>query len=518
MRVTSHDRAHAATNDRSRQQFGAGRRYRRYAAIVIATWAIAISACSGGSAPPDRSGAQHTTTKSSTTRSLPTTTLSGMPQDTHDISPTFFGFNLEDVIVARNAAAWRDPVFLAQLAKLSPGIMRLGGTSTMWIDWRTGQFLDRPDLPRAFRNNRATRKGLTLADEAAVMQATGATPMFDLNIVTSTLDDQLNMLHEAEALGMPVRYVELGNELYDASMPIYTEKFPTGADYAIEANKWIPAIRREFPNVKIAVSGWDDSNPATARYPGRVRRWNAGLLGIVHGEDAVVIHTYWNLPPGVVPGTPESVQPALRAGAQRWQEVSTTDLPRLPAGVEAWFTEWNVNASPYIANRGPLRENWAHGLSVAWFALASAADNRVGFSVHHDVLSSGATASIYNGDRATVRYGFSADGQSLGSVYGAFRGANSAGAITVDDPKNVLAVAVLADTMRVVVVNLADAPRTVKLPATMPLPAPTHAVHADASLVLDGAASGPTAATVSDTTSSSRTVTVEPYSVTVIGV
>ena len=56
-----------------------------------------------------------------------------MPADTHDIAPPFFGFNEEDVIVGRNAAAWRDPAFLSRLAQLSPGVLRLGGTTAMWL-------------------------------------------------------------------------------------------------------------------------------------------------------------------------------------------------------------------------------------------------------------------------------------------------------------------------------------------------------------------------------------------------
>ena len=131
---------------------------------------------------------------------------------------------------------------------------------------------------------------------------------------------------------------------------------------------------------------------------------------------------------------------------------------------------------------------------MAWFALASAADNRVGFSVHHDVLSGGATATIYNGDRDTVRYGFSADGQALGPIFTAFKNATAAGVSTVEDPHNVLAVAVRADHIRVVAVNLSSQSRRIVLPSTMTLPAPVHTVSTDVATVINGAATGPNAA------------------------
>ncbi len=487
-------------------------------ATLLGVALMAVSSCSSSS--PARHSApvrRPTTTTTSTVPKVTTTTIPGMPADAHAINPAFFGFNLEDVIVARNAAAWRDPAFLAHLALLSPGVLRLGGLSTMWIDWRTGQFIDRPDLPAPFRNNMATRQGLTMSDYANIMHATGAVPIFDLNVVTSNLQDQLAMLHDAANRGLPVQYVELGNELYDPAYPTYAQEFPTGADYAAAMNPWIAQLHQEFPGVQVAVSAWDDSNPMTPRLPARIRGWNQRLLSVVRGEDAIVLHTYWNLPPGVIPGTPESVQPALHAGAQRWQAVAKIDLPEIPRGVTAWFTEWNINGSPYQGYRGPLRENWAHGLSVAWFALSTAADRRVGFSVHHDVLSGGATATIYNGDRDTIRYGFSADGEALAPIYEAFKNATTVGALSVDDPADVLAVAVRSDHERVVAVNLSNAPHDVKVSLAIPAPIAVHTVTSDAATVFNGASSGPNAPTISDTTVTSNDITLAPYSVTVIG-
>ena len=52
-------------------------------------------------------------------------------------------------------------------------------------------------------------------------------------------------------MGLPVQFVELGNEFYLRNPKDYVTKFPTGADYGKMATSWIRAIRDKFPNVKI---------------------------------------------------------------------------------------------------------------------------------------------------------------------------------------------------------------------------------------------------------------------------
>ena len=80
-----------------------------------------------------------------------------------------------------------------------------------------------------------------------------------------------------------------------------------------------------------------------------------------------------------------------------------------------------------------------------------------------------------------------------------------------------LAVAVRADHIRVVAVNLSSQSRRIVLPSTMTLPAPVHTVSTDVATVINGAATGPNAPTISDAATLSIDVTLAPYSVTVIG-
>lgn len=59
------------------------------------------------------------------------------------------------------------------------------------------------------------------------------------------------MLTAIEKLGVEIKYIELGNELY-AQDDNYKKVFPTGKDYALRVNEWLPELKKKFPNSKIA--------------------------------------------------------------------------------------------------------------------------------------------------------------------------------------------------------------------------------------------------------------------------
>lgn len=117
-------------------------------------------------------------------------------------------------------------------------------------------------------------------DWAKLITTTSATPVWDLNVLTSSLDEQIAMLDAAEQLGMSVHYVELGNELWDPRS-IYPTIYPSGTAYATAMNTWIPALRRRFGNIQIAVSGADPSDPFFSDVFGaRYLTWNTEVLPV----------------------------------------------------------------------------------------------------------------------------------------------------------------------------------------------------------------------------------------------
>lgn len=302
------------------------------------------------------------------------------------------GFNVEDVGQAANAQSWRDPNFLTALAALHPGVLRFGGTTSMWIDWQTGQFVDSGDLPNNFRRAKAQRKGLTLQDYANVLQATHADAVFDLNMATSSLEHELAMLQKARSIGINVDRIELGNELYDPAFDRYSRLYPSGREYGHAANRWMKTIRASFPDARFGVVMWDDASTLTPILPQRVRHWNADVLSVVRSEQALIFHPYWRIA-ATNTGPNDLAAELLRAAAYHWERVASTDLTLLPRGVEAWLTEWNVSYTQESAVNATT-QTWAQALSTAWFATASATDPRVGLSTIHDVISGGARASL----------------------------------------------------------------------------------------------------------------------------
>ncbi|MGH9838653.1 MAG: hypothetical protein ACREEM_07710, partial [Blastocatellia bacterium] len=160
-------------------------------------------------------------------------------------SPDFLGYNGAATF---RELGWGDPDLMRALVRLKPPALRHpGGTAANYWDWRTGYFVSGVELP----GNYAVFPRLPnrLEDFKQAIDACGAQPILVLNLLTSTLDEQLDMLRQARRIGLPVKYLELGNEFY-LGLPDYRKKFPTAADYGREASRWSAAIHQEFPGAR----------------------------------------------------------------------------------------------------------------------------------------------------------------------------------------------------------------------------------------------------------------------------
>jgi hypothetical protein len=287
---------------------------------------------------------------------------------------------------------WSRPRFAGSVAGLAPQAVRVfGGTIANYWDWRAGTFVRSPALPAAFRALRP-RVSVTLADWARVVRAARAIPVYDLNLVTSTLAEQLAMLHAAQRLGLPVTRIELGNALYLAA---YARRFPSGAAYGRIASRWIAALHRAFPGVQVAADAFAglDSN-AVALTP-RVRDWNAGLLTTLRGESALSFHTYFDsgLPAGVAPRAAGAASTMLSAPARCWSQFQQL-LTRLEAGVGAWVTEWSL-----LDRSARVLGTWAQGLDVASYGLYLVGEARVVQTDNEALVGSVPFAAIFAGRR-----------------------------------------------------------------------------------------------------------------------
>jgi len=329
----------------------------------------------------------------------------------HPIPAAFAGFNAP---FRKNAWQALSPQLHEAAAGLAPGAIRVfGGTTANYWNWRTGQFYDRHGVPRALRRANRRMSHIYLSDWAKLVDQANATPVFDLNLVTSRLSGQLAMLRRARDLGMVIRRVELGNELYGHA-PLIDRAIPTPEAYGRKATRWIRAIKRRFPHARVAAVGLGSS----LWWPPRTRRgrWDPGVLRTLRGEDALTFHTYWKPPVGRL--SRARLSKVLAAPLRRLFQLRSGGLRLLPDGVVAWVTEWNV------WHGSPLLGTWANGLSDAEYLLALLGEPRVRQEDLHALINRKPFAALFANAEgfganqpATVPFAPTAVGRILGEMY-----------------------------------------------------------------------------------------------------
>ncbi|MVU77246.1 hypothetical protein GPX89_08305 [Nocardia sp. ET3-3] len=461
-----------------------------------------------------------------------------LPGPTHPLEPEFFGLNGARIVSPQNAAQWVDARYLDALAEARPGFIRVfGGTTAEWLDWRTGEFIQEPD--GLFAGNNEGRRPLRLEDWAEIVTHVGAQPVFDLNVLTSTLDEQVAMLHAAQGLGMRVRHIELGNELWDTHA-YYRRVYPTGADYAHAMNDWIPVLRKEFPDARIAVCGADETAMLTTDK--RFATWNRGLYDTIRDADAVVFHVYWQPDPVAA-----DIDSTAGAGSATWERFSRGVLDAVPSGLRVWLTEYNrtnyLSKLPGGDSLSTPKQTWAHGLSVASFTLRALADPRVDMAILHSGLNGATVADQPASKPNVVIHAFLADGTDGSELFGrtalyhaltpisrALRRSDTVAELALQDPPRIPTVLVSPPTATaaaaVTAVELRDADRwsailinngstavTVNLPRDVPdhLHTITFQAGGAATPAFDPADRVTTTEADADTT-----ITLPPYSETVV--
>ena len=392
--------------------------------------------------------------------------------------PGFYGVNYDFESAALFA---KDPNVDHQLATLNPGTIRWpGGTGADFYDWHNGT---EPGSGFTF----------TLQDLDNAWLATGkqATPMFDLNVLSNPHDtsDQIQMLNQAHNLGMPIRYIELGNELYfDGPNGAFTTGFPNGTDYGQTVATYVAALHRQFPGVQVAADAILHPAPNTPRED----TWNATMLAAAAAggasPDAIILHDY--------PGP-------------SYQDLTATDLPtlfdgpykavsdisaaaRTFGGTPIWLTEYNLD--PWVNNHqagGPpppnaVQTTYAHELFLAELALMLPRADHL--TLVDSFSGFGRTAFL--GDWADPsNVALTPGGQAIRWVGTAGQGATTSvpitvpGAPTLPDGKPAVTGQAFRDTAghatTAVLVNLTDKAITVPVSADIPAGAPYTQITGD---------------------------------------
>ncbi len=266
------------------------------------------------------------------------------------------------------------------------------GTLGNYWDWDEG-WIDQsiPDslMIRWVTENRLRESSFRypLENLAKLTRATGAVPVFVLNMLSKDLDHSLRNLRRAADLGIPVRYIEMGNELY-FNIPYPLQRYPQPEDYARTCERWITVLRAEFPEARFAIVG------SHLEVHARQKDWTKRILALCPSADAVTYHAYnpsgldgrmtgRNLMPGEEgignPHTATRTAPDDIKARQRWEREQLRDpaaytnllttaetgarewhAAGIPAGMEIWATEFNMRD-----DRSIVRGSWAQALLLS---------------------------------------------------------------------------------------------------------------------------------------------------------
>lgn len=329
------------------------------------------------------------------------------------LSPDLMCFNVNTTLVE----SWSNEEFLSAVGQLDSRLLRLpGGTLANYWDWQKGGIIDDisdlPDgLPRFLRYKARRYTAGTLPEFQVGLETTDTTPIFVLNLLTSDLESQLEMLRSARDLGMPVKYIELGNELY-FKIKNYTKVFPTPQDYVDMASEWTSALKQEFPDAEIAVLG---IVPEPEK-PSRLQDWHSYLFGDggATQADAVTLHVY---PSHGLDNNQESyksypyftgkdVPTILGEPFREWQRMREHEAYKLiPEDRKIWLTEYNLMDKGVAGTRGQTPSvigSWAHGLYGMAMSLVFLEEPRVEIMCNHVLLGNSRFAAILADEKSLL--------------------------------------------------------------------------------------------------------------------
>jgi len=342
-------------------------------------------------------------------------------------------FNVNSVQIP----SWHSSQLISATKKLTPSVLRIpGGEVANYWDWQRGGIVEDgepmlealPDgLPEYMRYEARSHTGSKLEDYAAGLSATNARALFVLNMLTSDLAEQIDMLSAAARAGIEIKYIELGNEYY-FGIPNYAHKFPTPESYGEEAKVWIRYLRDIFPDIEIAVFGVVPSGDSS----NRESRWNQALMDTaLPVADAIALHLYpgHGLDPN---GFSDSGYPAFderdfgtifSEPFRYWQALRDRPAYRLiPQDKEIWITEFNLIEDVFGGNSSRLPRvmgTWGHGLYALAMNLMFLEEPRVTMTCNHDLVENyrfGAILPHENSFEVSAKQAYPVDPMSLSAT------------------------------------------------------------------------------------------------------
>ena len=376
-------------------------------------------------------------------------TVAGTPRA---ITPYFYGMTLDSTIYYPDL--WSSPSSYPSFPALMQGfrfstLRYPGGLESECWSWQSGDFIGTTGGVPCSQFASVAPPGFDLGVLGQAIDATAALPLFNLNLITAKFDtdpnSQMAMLGAAQASGIKVRLIELGNELY-WQYPSYLAAFPSAADYATDASKMAAAIHQQFPSadVKVAAVAASIPNPGVPRFVD----WNAGLAALAN-VDALTMHPYPHLdayvPDAEIENPTAATIPLVLAIPFAGAAQFAGDVANLPPSLQAlpvWITEygiWSV-AKNVPFDKNVLASTWVVTLANTAFSMLLLQNARVDMLVNIHLAN--ATSAIYQPYAIALNpAGSSAAVSTTGTIWSMFSNAavsaQSIGALTFPSARHV---------------------------------------------------------------------------------
>ncbi|MEL6578906.1 MAG: hypothetical protein AAFQ14_04075 [Cyanobacteria bacterium J06621_12] len=329
------------------------------------------------------------------------------------LSPDFMCYNVNSTQVAD----WQDEALTTAVNSLSPSLLRIpGGDVGNYWNWQRGGLIENTNslpagLPFFLRFKARQYTASKLEDFKAGLANSNTKAIFVLNMLTRDIESQLEMLRQAEDLGLEIEYVELGNEFY-FNIPNYKKTFPNPRAYGLVAKEWTAAVKQEFPNAKISVVGVVPS----PNKPARLQNWNKVMRGtVLPVADAITLHIYsghglddWKTKPDSYPYFQESqVSTILGEPFRNWQSLrNDSNYQAIPNDKQIWITEYNLFEDIFQDGKNKpiprVAGSWTHGLYNLAISLLFLEEARIESICNHSLSEGSIFGAILNSEDSFV--------------------------------------------------------------------------------------------------------------------
>lgn len=329
------------------------------------------------------------------------------------LSPNFMCYNVNSTQVAN----WQDEKFTNAVNSLNPTSLRIpGGDVGNYWNWQRGGLIEYTNalpsgLPFFLRFRARQYTAGKLPNFKAGLEATNTDPIFVVNMLTSNLESQLEMLQSAQDLGINIKYIELGNEFY-FNIPNYKKTFPNPRSYGLEAKKWAEEIKKQFPDATISVVG---VVPAPEKPP-RLQHWNRVMRGtVLPSTDAITLHIYnghglsdQSYPKESFPFFQDNeVATILGEPFRNWQKLKNdANYQAIPNNKKIWITEYNLFEDIFRdGQEKPIPRvagSWAHGLYNLATSLLFLEEPRIELICNHSLIESSIFGAIFSSSDSFV--------------------------------------------------------------------------------------------------------------------